>query len=351
MPVKSRWTIPIPKCTVPTFLFNSPTAQLSDQPTFIDAERPSTHYLTQATYRQWSQRFAAGLVAAGLKPGDAVLLFSGNTIFFPVVLVGTIMAGGIFTGANPTYVAKEVAYQLENSGAKFLICSDASIDIGLEAAELVGMRKERVFVFDDGVATFEGKGQGMKGCAHWSRLIASKEEGDKFVWEENEEAPERTIVLNYSSGTTGLPKGVEITHTNYISNTLQHMHLDTLKRDFENYRKTQRWLCFLPMYHAMGQTIYCIGAPNNKVPVYIMKKFDFIKMLEAIQNFRITDLQLVPPIVVLMTKRPETKKYDLSSVVYAGSGAAPLGAESSNEFAKLWPPGKMNLKQGYGMTE
>jgi len=82
-----------------------------------------------------------------------------------------------------------------------------------------------------------------------------------------------------------------------------------------------------------------------------MRKFDFEQMLEAIQRFRITDLQLVPPVVVAMVKRPETKKYDLSSVCFVGSGAAPLGKEVSEEFDKLWPPGKMNLKQGYGMTE
>lgn len=351
MPLKSRWTIPIPRCTVPTFLFKSPTAELSDQPAFIDAERPTTHYLTLATYRQWSKRLAAGLIAAGLQPGDAVLLFSGNTLFFPVVLVGTVMAGGIFTGANPTYVAKEVAYQLENSGARFLICSDASMSTGLEAAGLAGMSKERVFVFDDGAATFEGKGQSVQGCAHWSRLIANEADGERFAWEESEEASGRTIALNYSSGTTGLPKGVEITHVNYVANTMQHMHLDTLKADYENYRKTQRWLCFLPMYHAMAQTIYCVGAPTNRVPVYIMRKFDFVKLLEAIQNFRITDLQLVPPIVVLMAKSPITKNYDLSSVVYAGSGAAPLGKEISDKFSNLWPPGRMNLKSGYGMTE
>lgn len=105
------------------------------------------------------------------------------------------------------------------------------------------------------------------------------------------------------------------------------------------------------MYHAMAQTIYCAGGPSKRIPVYIMHRFDFQKMLQCVQNFRITELQLVPPIVVAMTKSPLVKQYDLSSVEYAGSGAAPLGAEVSAEFAKLWPPGVMNIKQGYGMTE
>lgn len=82
-----------------------------------------------------------------------------------------------------------------------------------------------------------------------------------------------------------------------------------------------------------------------------MHRFDFQKMLEHVQNFKITELQLVPPMVVAMTKSPLVRQYDLTSVQYAGSGAAPLGAEVAAEFQRIWPPGIINLKQGYGMTE
>lgn len=132
---------------------------------------------------------------------------------------------------------------------------------------------------------------------------------------------------------------------------LQHMHLQTLIPDWPAYRKRARWLCYLPMYHAMAQTIMCVGGPSKRIPVYVMRRFDFIRVLEAVQRFRITDLSMVPPVVVLMCKSPETKKYDLSSVERAGSGAAPLGPEISQEFSRLFAPGKINLKQGYGMTE
>ena len=142
-----------------------------------------------------------------------------------------------------------------------------------------------------------------------------------------------------------------ITHRNYISNAIQHMHLTTLRPKWESQKDNTRWLAFLPMYHALAQTVFCGGAPSLRVPVYIMPKFDFAKMLENVQNYRITDLSLVPPVVVAIAKSPLTKKYDLSSVVQAGSGAAPLGAEITREFNNLWPPGQINLKQGWGMTE
>lgn len=250
---KSRWHVPIPPVTLPTFLFDSPTSPLPDTPCFISATNPTNHILTYPLYRLYAQRLAAGLKAAGHKPGDRVLLFSGNTVFFPTVLLGVIMAEGIFTAANPGYNAREVAYQLENSGAGFLICAEASLNTGLDAAKQAGLRRERVYVFDDGGATFDGVGSDWRraGCRHWTALLATEEEGRRFKWRDEPGMVNDTVCLNYSSGTTGLPKGVEITHRNFVSNTLQHMYLMTLRKDFEKKRADYRWLCFLPMYHAL----------------------------------------------------------------------------------------------------
>lgn len=352
MPYKSRWQINVPNTHLASLLLTSPTAPLSQtKRCYLEAARPDTHYFTPHDFRLWSQRFAAGLRKAGLKPGDRVLLFSGNDLFFPVVFMGLIMAGGIFTGANPTYVARELAFQLEDSGAKFLICAAASLDTGIEAAQMAGMAREQVFVFDN--AIYDGKGQGQKGCPYWGELVASAEEGRGFTWQElNTPAlADTTLALNYSSGTTGRPKGVEITHKNYVSNMLQYTHMGTLYPDYEERRARARWLCFLPMYHAMAQNIFIAAALYRQTPVYIMPKFDFIQMLEYTQKFRITDFILVPPVVVALAKHPAVKNYDLSSVESVGSGAAPLGREVCVEVEKLWPEGKINIKQGWGMTE
>jgi 4-coumarate--CoA ligase len=353
MVYRSRFTCPIPAVSLATYLFDSPTAQLPDTPAIIDARAPETRYLTHASYRLWSQRLAAGLRRAGLKPGDRVLLFSGNTIFFPVVLMGVIMAGGVFTGANPSYVARELAYQLSDSGARFLITAEASLETAIDAAKQIGMSEDRIFLFDDGVATWEVKGQSKGNLRHWSTLLASEDEGRQFKWAQlsTPEELDRTITLNYSSGTTGVPKGVMITHRNYVSNTVQWVYLHTLDKNYHEKTARAKWLCFLPMYHAMAQAIFCVMAPLRRVPVYLMPRFDFIQMLEAVQKFRITDLSLVPPIVVALAKHPIVKNYDLSSVESVGSGAAPLGREVCAELEKLWPPGKINVKQGWGMTE
>lgn len=356
MPLKSRWQVPIPDTHLASLVFTSPTHPLSTtQRCLIEAARPDTHYFTVHDFRLWSQRFAAGLRKAGVQPGDRILFFSGNDLFYMVVFMGTIMAGAIFTGANPTFVPRELAYQLQDSSATFLICAEASLDTGIAAAQQIGMGRDRIFVFNN--AVYEGsKGEGSKlrGCRYWGELIASEDEGRQFSWDPLTTPPsaasDTILALNYSSGTTGKPKGVEITHRNYVANTLQSLHLAQLDPEYEEKNSKARWLGFLPMYHAMAQT-FAVSAILRRIPVYVMPKFDFFKVLEYTERFRISSLLLVPPVVVALAKHPAARKYDLSSVQGITCGAAPLGRDVCEQVEALWKDGSVNIKQGWGMTE
>jgi 4-coumarate--CoA ligase len=357
MVIQSRWSVSIPQVSLPTFIFDSPTAQLPATPAFISAQEPEKHSISINDYRLYSQRLASGLLRSGIQPGDRVLLFSGNTLFFPSVIMGVIMAGAVFTGANPTYVARELGYQLKDSGARYLICAEGSLDTGLEAAKLANLPISNIYIFDDGIATFEGRTvekETPEGTIkHWTTLLDSEDKGRAYHWPDlrSEEELDRIVALNYSSGTTGVAKGVMITHKNYVANCLQQIHISQQVDDYEGKRSRQRGLCFLPMYHAMAQAVFCFNSPKQRIPVYMMPKFDFLEMLQCVQKFRITDLTLVPPVVVAMAKHPATKKFDLSSIERVGSGAAPLGREVCEEFEKLWPNGQVNVRQGWGMTE
>lgn len=235
MPIHSRWKVPIEDCSFHQYLLGKPGAQLQDKVAFLDAEDPS-RYLTLTSFRLWSQRLAAGLRKAGLETGDRVLVYSGNNLFYPVAFVGILMAGGIFSGANPSLVARELAYQLNNTEAKFLLCSDGSLELGIEAAKSVGVGKERVFVFDDLV--LEGTGKGRLGVENWAKLIESQSVGESFRWIEPENPRETVCCLNYSSGTTGVPKGVMITHYNYVANATQFTALNQLREDEPEKTKT-----------------------------------------------------------------------------------------------------------------
>jgi acyl-CoA synthetase (AMP-forming)/AMP-acid ligase II len=357
MVIKSRWSFPTPQVSLPTFIFESPTADLPKTPAYISASEPEKYFLSIHDYRHYAQRLASGLRRSGLQPGDRVLLFSGNTLFFPTVIMGVMMAEGVFTGANPSYIARELAYQLKDSGARYLICAESSLETGIAAATEIGMDASRIFLFDDGTATFQGrkveKNTELGTIRHWTELLDTPARGASYAWPDlrTPEELDRVVALNYSSGTTGVAKGVMITHKNYVANCTQSIHMQTQAPDYAANHASQKYLCFLPMYHAMAQAIFCFNAAKQRIPVYMMAKFDFLEMLQCVQKYKITDLVLVPPVVVAMAKHPATKNFDLSSVKHVGSGAAPLGREVSEEFERLWATRQVNVKQGWGMTE
>ncbi|KAI4091738.1 MAG: hypothetical protein L6R37_007681 [Teloschistes peruensis] len=135
-------------------------------------------------------------------------------------------------------------------------------------------------------------------------------------------------------------------------------HIELLVRDYRppqgirylNEAKSplEKWVCFLPLYHAYGQLNVCLLAVKLQIPVYILKAFDFIEVLRVIQTYKVTQLQLAPPVMVLLAKRPETAQYDLSSLTHIGCGAAPLSRDLQNKVSDKF---NVPINQGWGMTE
>jgi 4-coumarate--CoA ligase len=206
MPHRSRWSVDVPKTSIPTFTFGSPTGPLPDAIAYADVDDPETLAFTWSSFREWSKRFAAGLLAAGFQKGGRVLIFAANDVFFPIVYMGVIMAGGVYSSANARFVPRELAYQLQSTEARFLLASDANLNVAIEGAKMAGMGREWIFIFNDALLEGDGRGEDNKkeGVRHWKHLIASPGIGKRFVWEDltPEEAMSTTAVLNYSSGTT-----------------------------------------------------------------------------------------------------------------------------------------------------
>ncbi|RMJ15900.1 hypothetical protein CDV36_004375 [Fusarium kuroshium] len=359
MTLRSRWSEPIPNCSLQQWIFNSASGPMDDseKPIFIDADRPETHFLSKTQFRLLAKQIALGLIDAGLHEGDRVLMFSSNNIYFPSVFLGILMGGGIFTGANPGFTPRELAYQLKDSGSTFLLAVSTQLETALEAAKVAGLPSDRVFALDPSVLppfdqSAPTQATQVNGVQSWTNLLLGNQERAK-TWEWKEPTnPDTTVCcLNYSSGTTGVPKGVEITHRAYVANGTGVIELVNKDPDEAEFRKRSRLLAFLPIYHAYGQTYFISIYPRINVPVYVMPAFNFEKMLQHVQRFRISTLMCVPPILVYLSKHPIVKKYDLSSVERVNSGAAPLSHEVAKAIEGLWPGGNVVVRQGWGMTE
>lgn len=220
---------------------------------------------------------------------------------------------------------------------KVFLVHPSLVDTGLKAAAEAGVSKSQIYLISD-VPTAS-----IAGLQDWRAFMAIDAEIANWRWPTFSVEESRTHVgtVNFSSGTTGLPKGVAVTHSNLIWNGSQIISI-------YGYNSSERWLGFLPLYHAYGQTYAVLIATKQNIPIQIMKTFVFEEYLGLIQKHKITRLQTVPPIMVMLSKRPEVAKYDLSSVKEMLCGAAPLGRELQYEVEKKLG---IRITQGWGLSE
>lgn len=220
------------------------------------------------------------------------------------------------------------------------------LDRALEASERVGIPKERIFQFSDEVEPTR------KGIKDWTCLLGTSQQADSWNWPTltPKEASQTIATINYSSGTTGLPKGVCVSHSNLIANLEQSYFMRYVGTPYlkSGNAPQERWVGFLPLYHAYGQLYTILMALKLGNPVYVMTEFNFERFLDTVSRFRITSLQVAPPVLVMLSKRPETANYDLSSVEEIRCGAAPLSSELQNDCQKKFG---IPIRQGWGMTE
>ncbi|GAB1218609.1 hypothetical protein ATERTT37_007872 [Aspergillus terreus] len=337
----------IPSTNILSYIYPS-NEPLSDKPIWIDAENPA-HCLSPRQMLSWVRRLGFGLDRLRIQKGEVVLILTPNHLFVPIAYQGIVGAGRIFSGANPAYTPSELEYQIRNTDAKLLLAHPSLIDNAIEASRRAGLSKDRIFLFTD-----EAPIGPLHGVHDWRTMIGTEEEGASWKWDEMADTAQSAVAtINYSSGTTGLPKGVCISHRNLIANVEQTIFIRDQATSYaavDAPRPEERWVGFLPLYHAYGQgQLYaCLMAPKLGFPIYIMRKFVFEDFLRTIQQYRITHLQVAPPILIMLDKRPETSTYDLSSVRNILCGAAPLSRELQNNIQERF---KVRVVQGWGMTE
>ncbi|KIV93841.1 hypothetical protein PV10_05026 [Exophiala mesophila] len=344
MPYRSPYPpIDIPKCNILSYLFPS-DKPLSEKPLWIDAANPS-HSLSPAQMLLWIKRLAAGLDRIGVGESQAILVFTPNHLYVPVAYLAAAGSKRFFTGVNPIYTVGEAALQMKTVSAAVVLVHPSLLDTGVAAAKQANIPADRVFLFSDTPT------ETTKGIKDWRTLVASEDEARSWQWDplEGEAALNTIATINFSSGTTGIPKGVCITHRNLIANASQSIHNKYVGTPYSGDRpRPERWLTFLPLYHAYSQLWTINIACKLGFPAYIMSKFVFEDFLKYIQKYRITEMQVVPPIIVMLAKRAETAKYDISSVKRIICGAAPLSGDLQNEVNRRFG---LTIGQAWGMTE
>ncbi|RMZ87409.1 hypothetical protein DV736_g5361, partial [Chaetothyriales sp. CBS 134916] len=335
----------IPQCNILTYLFSNGENQPTT-PLWIDAANPS-HSLSAAQMLSWIKRFACGLDNLGIPKSATVMVFSPNHLYVPMAYLAAAGSQRLFTGANPSYTVSEVALQMKTIEAAILLIHPNLLEPGLAAAKQAGVPFDRIFQFSG-----EECQTSAEGIRDWRSMVASESEAGSWKWDDlrGKAATETTATINFSSGTTGLPKGTCMTHYNITSNASQAIYVRFVGTPYSPERPdpNDRWLAFLPLYHAYSQLWTVNIACKLRVPVYVMTKFEYVPFLRFIEKYKITSLQAVPPVLVMLSKRPETSVYDLSSIKHILCGAAPLSKELQNDVGT-----KIGcvIAQAWGMTE
>ena len=317
--------VTIPEVPVTDYILRH-AARLADKPALIDA--PSGRTLTYGQLAEAIKRVATALSRRGFKKGDVFAIYSPNLPEYAVVFHGVASLGGTVTTVNPLYTAGELANQLKDSKAKLLITVPPFLDKAKEAAALAG-GIEDIYVF--GTA---------EGARPYSELLDAPPTPPKIAIDPKNDV----VVLPYSSGTTGLPKGVMLTHHNLVANLCQSAGM----QNFDAFTERDVTLAVLPYFHIYGMVVIMKLGLAGGGTVVSMPRFDMQEFLTYVQKYKLTVLPLVPPIILGMVKHPALDTFDLSSVRLVFSGAAPLGEELVKQLtAKLGCP----VVQGYGMTE
>lgn len=308
-------------------------SQFADRPCLIVGSTNKTYSFAET--HLISRKVGAGFAHLGLKQGDVVMILLQNCAEFAFSILGASMVGAVTTTANPFYTSAEIFKQLNASKAKIVVTQAQYVD--------------KLRDYPDGQVAKIGEGFTVitiddppENCMHFS-VVSEANESELPEVSINSDDP---VALPFSSGTTGLPKGVVLTHKSLITSVAQQV-------DGENpnlhLTPDDVVLCVLPLFHIYSLNSVLLCSLRAGAAVLLMQKFEIGTLLELIQRYRVSVAAVVPPLVLALAKNPMVESFDLSSIRVVLSGAAPLGKELEAALRSRVP--QAVLGQGYGMTE
>lgn len=269
-------------------------------------------------------RIAGNLVRRGLRPGQVVGIMAPNVLEYGALLLGIWEAGGVATTMNPLATADEVASQLAETSARFVVTVPALLDKVVDGAGRAGAAE--LFVIGTG-----------PGATPFAELLT----GEPLPAPVAVDPAVALAALPWSSGTSGKPKAVMLTHENLVAQLHQFLAV-------QHHQAGSVHLAVLPFFHIYGLVLILLAALWKGCTLIVMPRFELEAFLTALARYRVTLAPVVPPIIVALAKHPLVEQFDLSSLRNVMSGAAPLGADVEEACARRL--GCLVI-QGYGMTE
>jgi acyl-CoA synthetase (AMP-forming)/AMP-acid ligase II len=296
-------------------------AARASEPALVDGI--TSRVLTYGELRERVRRTAAGLWSLGIRPRDVVALYAPNVPDYAVVFHAVASIGAIVTPANPAGTSHDLAFQLADARAKLLFTTADLAAKARTAMEASGRPIELVTLDE----------------AAGLRPLRALERDDAPPAVEIDPA-EDVVALPYSSGTTGLPKGVMLTHRNLVANLVQ---IDAAEQ-----RDVRAFVGVLPFFHIYGLVVVLNLGLMRGATIVTLPRFELEPFLKALQDWRVELAHIVPPIALLLGRHPAVDAYDLRNLKWLVSGAAPLSAEVEQAVGRRLGA---TLRQGYGMTE
>jgi len=289
-----------------------------------------------------TRRFAKVLVNEGVKKGDVIALWLPNCPHFSICYFGILSIGAILTAISPLFVARELSYQIEDSGAKYLIMIDRFFPQYEKVKDKLNLKKVIVVNIEGNLPDIPENDK----IIHYNLLMEQNLE--PFTGYDVEINPKEDIaVIQYTGGTTGLPKGAMLTHYNIIANIFQmkqisdYMKKEYIKGDFIT-------LSVLPWYHIYGQSCELAQGPLIGAKAYVLATFDIPKILEIIEKHKPNLILGVPTMFINLLNYPQSRDIDFTCLKYANVGAGALPIETFKAWEKKTG---FAMGEGYGLSE
>ena len=303
----------------------------AEKTAIVDSSCVPARRITYAEYGEMVERAARSLVAAGIRPGERVGIFLPNSWEYAVSFHAATLAGAVPTTMNPTYREREVHHQVGNSEAAALI-SDGALLAGIDLSGLPTLRH-----------VFTTRTPGPSGSIAFETLLSPPSTAP--LPDPENDSRSTLATLPFSSGTTGLPKGVMLSHYNLVANVYQTLTPGEYGAISEN----DVFLCFLPLYHIYGLTIGLNLTLMTGCTLLLMPRFDCERSLELIAHEGATIALCVPPTLLAYCQAAEQSKFPREHRLrWVKSGAAPLAPDLARRFTACTG---VRIRQGYGMTE